>query len=183
MKTSYPIQSQSRCDLPKENMSCGCNCGKVKTKVLSKLNRSRASAKHADQNDVQKSGGTDTVQNGNNEFDCKRSNDDSREGIETNEVELTPKIAKQQNEIKPDAQANEVLALKPTESKLDIVDEQPRRRRSTVDMIRNFFVPKNRRDAICDEMEKVSVENTGVSLRQYRKFLATSSVLQELKML
>lgn len=60
----------------------------------------------------------------------------------------------------------------------------PRRKMSThFDKLRSLLKPKNRRDAICDEMEKKIEPAEGVSLRQYRKFLATSSVLQELKML
>ncbi|KXJ19338.1 hypothetical protein AC249_AIPGENE16507 [Exaiptasia diaphana] len=160
-------------------MSCGCNCGKVRTKVLSKLTRSRSSAKHNDQNDVQKPAGTETAKSVNHQLDCKRSN----EGLNENEVDLTTEIAIHKTEIKPNDQTDELMALKPSESKIDITDGQPHRRRSTVDVIRNFFVPKNRRDAICDEMEKEHLENSGVSLRQYRKFLATTSVLHELKML
>lgn len=57
-----------------------------------------------------------------------------------------------------------------------------RRRSSAFQRLKNWVKPENRRDAICEQMER-EIETSGVSLRQYRKFLATTYILHDLKML
>lgn len=57
-----------------------------------------------------------------------------------------------------------------------------RRRSSAFQRLRNWVKPESRRDAICEQMER-EIEMRGVSLRQYRKFLATTYILYDLKML
>ena len=59
---------------------------------------------------------------------------------------------------------------------------QARRPSSTVQRLKNLVKPKRRRYAICEEMER-EIQTRGVSLRQYRKFLATSDILHDLKLL
>lgn len=59
---------------------------------------------------------------------------------------------------------------------------QERRRSSTFQKLKSWVKAEHRRDAICEQMER-EIEMRGVSLRQYRKFLATSHVLYDLKML
>ena len=59
---------------------------------------------------------------------------------------------------------------------------QTRRRSSTFQKLINWVKPENRRHAICEQMER-EIETRGVSLRQYRKFLATTYILYDLKML
>jgi len=43
--------------------------------------------------------------------------------------------------------------------------------------------PPNRRDAICEEMERYIMNDRGMSLRKYRKYLVTFQVLQDLSLL
>ena len=57
-----------------------------------------------------------------------------------------------------------------------------RRRSSAFQRLKNWVKPEHRRDAICEQMER-EIETSGVSLRQYRKFLATTYILYDLKML
>ena len=57
-----------------------------------------------------------------------------------------------------------------------------RRRSSAFQRLKNWVKPEHRRDAICEQMER-EIETRGVSLRQYRKFLATTYILYDLKML
>jgi len=59
---------------------------------------------------------------------------------------------------------------------------QTRRRSSAFQKLINWVKPENRRHAICEQMER-EIETRGVSLRQYRKFLATTYILYDLKML
>ena len=59
---------------------------------------------------------------------------------------------------------------------------QERRRSSAFQRLKNWVKPEHRRDAICEQMER-EIETSGVSLRQYRKFLATTYILYDLKML
>ena len=59
---------------------------------------------------------------------------------------------------------------------------QTRRRSSAFQKLVNWVKPVNRRHAICEQMER-EIETRGVSLRQYRKFLATTYILYDLKML
>lgn len=59
---------------------------------------------------------------------------------------------------------------------------QTRRRSSAFQKLINWVKPVNRRHAICEQMER-EIETRGVSLRQYRKFLATTYILYDLKML
>lgn len=59
---------------------------------------------------------------------------------------------------------------------------QSRRRSSAFQKLINLVKPENRRHAICEQMER-EIETRGVSLRQYRKFLATTYILYDLKML
>ena len=59
---------------------------------------------------------------------------------------------------------------------------QTRRRSSAFQKLINFVKPDNRRHAICEQMER-EIETRGVSLRQYRKFLATTYILYDLKMI
>lgn len=56
------------------------------------------------------------------------------------------------------------------------------RRSSAFQRLKNWVKPEHRRDAICEQMER-EIETSGVSLRQYRKFLATTCILYDLKML
>ena len=48
--------------------------------------------------------------------------------------------------------------------------------------LKNVVSLKNRRFAICEEMEKIINEN-GVTLREYRKLLVTNNLLYEMKLL
>ena len=57
-----------------------------------------------------------------------------------------------------------------------------RRRSSTFQRLKDWVKPQRRRYAICEEMER-QIQTSGVSLRQYRKFLATSNILHDLKLL
>ena len=57
-----------------------------------------------------------------------------------------------------------------------------RRRSSAFQKLIHWVKPENRRHAICEQMER-EIETKGVSLRQYRKFLATTYILYDLKML
>ena len=59
---------------------------------------------------------------------------------------------------------------------------QARRPSSTMQRLKNLVKPRRRRYAICEEMER-EIQTRGVSLRQYRKFLATSDILHDLKLL
>ena len=59
---------------------------------------------------------------------------------------------------------------------------QERRRSSTFQKLKSWVKAEHRRDAICEQMER-EIEMRGVSLRQYRKFLATTYILYDLKML
>ena len=59
---------------------------------------------------------------------------------------------------------------------------QERRRSSAFQRLKNWVKPEHRRDAICEQIER-EIETSGVSLRQYRKFLATTYILYDLKML
>lgn len=59
---------------------------------------------------------------------------------------------------------------------------QTRRRSSAFQKLIHWVKPENRRHAICEQMER-EIETRGVSLRQYRKFLATTYILYDLKML
>lgn len=59
---------------------------------------------------------------------------------------------------------------------------QTRRRSSAFQRLINWVKPEKRRHAICEQMER-EIETRGVSLRQYRKFLATTYILYDLKML
>lgn len=170
-------------------MSCTCNCIKVNSKVLSKLNRS---SKHTDHKDSQKLNADNKADKQQFDSVCGSLKDncnlqdnclESEQGGLTIEQETTQQTEMETSENVQDEQTDDLTALKTSGSKNKIsTDKAPQRRRSTVDRIRDFFVPPNRRDAICDEMEK-NLENSGLSLRQYRKILATTSVLQELKML
>ena len=73
--------------------------------------------------------------------------------------------------------------------KVEMADEEQirpamleRRRSSAFQRLKNWVRPEHRRDAICEQMER-EIETRGVSLRQYRKFLATTYILYDLKML
>ena len=59
---------------------------------------------------------------------------------------------------------------------------QTRRRSSAFQKLINWVKPEKRRHAICEQMER-EIETRGVSLRQYRKFLATTYILYDLKLL
>ena len=59
---------------------------------------------------------------------------------------------------------------------------QTRRRSSAFQKLIHWVKLENRRHAICEQMER-EIETRGVSLRQYRKFLATTYILYDLKML
>lgn len=59
---------------------------------------------------------------------------------------------------------------------------EARRRSSTFQRLKDWVKPQRRRYAICEEMER-QIQTSGVSLRQYRKFLATSNILHDLKLL
>lgn len=67
-------------------------------------------------------------------------------------------------------------------SQMKQTQPQTRRRSSAFQRLITWVKPVNRRDAICEQMER-DIETSGVSLRQYRKFLATTYILYDLKML
>lgn len=67
-------------------------------------------------------------------------------------------------------------------SQLKPLPTQTRRRSSAFQRLINWVKPEKRRHAICEQMER-EIETRGVSLRQYRKFLATTYILYDLKML
>ena len=78
-------------------------------------------------------------------------------------------------EITEEDEVEELSQIKQTES-------QKRRRSSAFQRLVSLVKPENRRHAICEQMER-EIETRGVSLRQYRKFLATTYILHDLKML
>lgn len=67
-------------------------------------------------------------------------------------------------------------------SKMKQPQAQTRRRSSAFQRLMNWVKPEHRRHAICEQMER-EIETSGVSLRQYRKFLTTTYILHDLKML
>lgn len=169
-------------------MPCTCNI-KVKTKFISKLKCS--SSKQTDNKETHKLSQTSRDEKQQIDY-CVNSKKDKitsqdkekrrKQGVSTITLATTKVITKPTESLE-DEQFDGLTELKSSESKNELSSQQPRRRKSTVDRLRDFFTAsKTRRDAICDEMEK-NVENSGLNLRQYRKFLATTSVLQELKML
>ncbi|EDO32286.1 predicted protein [Nematostella vectensis] len=56
-----------------------------------------------------------------------------------------------------------------------------KRSSASLDKVLKILRPR-RRDAICEEMER-GIRNKDMTLRQYRKYLATNSILMELKMI
>ncbi|XP_022801094.1 uncharacterized protein LOC111338820 [Stylophora pistillata] len=78
-------------------------------------------------------------------------------------------------EITEEDEVEELSQIKQTQS-------QRRRRSSAFQRLVSWVKPENRRHAICEQMER-EIETQGVSLRQYRKFLATTYILHDLKML
>ena len=80
------------------------------------------------------------------------------------------------NTAQPDEEEEELLA------QTKQLPPQTRRRSSAFQKLINWVKPENRRHAICEQMER-EIETRGVSLRQYRKFLATTYILYDLKML
>ena len=80
---------------------------------------------------------------------------------------------------------SEVECNKHREDELEDAKQSPkstRRQSSAFLRLKNWVKTENRRDAICEQMER-EIETRGVSLRQYRKFLATTYILYDLKML
>lgn len=77
--------------------------------------------------------------------------------------------------LEEEGEEDELTHMKPLPS-------QTRRRSSAFQRFINWVKPEKRRHAICEQMER-EIETRGVSLRQYRKFLATTYILYDLKML
>lgn len=180
-------------------MPCGRKCSKVKTKFMSKFRRpcsykqeETEAQKKQENQECPKNDGTETKD---------QAGDVLENGIKISETEdllvekcrpqtLTPQEERFLQVCEEHDDDNDEIDEQIIDEQIGERDQTsvptsgPRRKMSTHFVkLRGLLKAKNRRDAICDEMEKKIEPAEGVSLRQYRKFLATSSVLQELKML
>ena len=96
----------------------------------------------------------------------------------------TPHLGQEQKFYEERQQAEEISGT--TGERLD---EKPsrsvaRRRSSTWETLKTYFgKKKQRRDAICEQMERNIESDEGVSLRQYRKLLVTTNFLCNMQMM
>ena len=94
----------------------------------------------------------------------------------------TPHLGQEQKFYEERQQAEEISG---TSDKL--LDEKPsrsvaRRRSSAWETLKTHIEKKQRRDAICEQMER-NIESHGVTLRQYRKYLAINDMLVGMQLL